>query len=102
MRTSLAKPATRLVARASSARVLYFSTTARVWSEGDTGSLRSGLGQPDAFQKREKANEDYEIRRREMAKLLDLKKKIQQQQKHLEQLSEHIEELTKEQGGEQN
>lgn len=99
MRLSLIRPA-RLVLRAGSFRAATFTTSARVLAEGDTGAMRPGA--PDAFQKREKSNEDYEIRRREMAKLLELKKKIQQQQKHLEQLSEHIEELTKEQGGEKN
>ncbi|KAI7776928.1 mitochondrial atpase [Diaporthe eres] len=56
----------------------------------------------DAFQKREKANEDYAIRLREKEKLLDLKKKLAEQQAHLKQLSDHIDEITKEQGGEHN
>jgi len=99
MRTSLARPVSRLVARAGSARVLTFSTTARVSGDGDTAW--SGMSQPDAIQQRKKAIEDYGIRQREMNKLLDLRKKIRQQQEHLQQLSTHIEELTKEQGGEQ-
>ena len=56
----------------------------------------------DAFQRREKANEDYAIRKREKEKLLELKKKLTEQQNHLKQLSDHIDDLTKEQGGEQN
>ena len=44
----------------------------------------------DAFQKRERANEDYVIRQREKEKLLDLKKKLAEQQAHLKQLSEHM------------
>lgn len=44
----------------------------------------------DAFQKREKANEDYAIRQREKEKLLELKKKLAEQQAHLKQLSDHM------------
>ena len=44
----------------------------------------------DAFQKREKANEDYAIRLREKEKLLELKKKLAEQQAHLKQLSDHM------------
>ncbi|KAK5632896.1 hypothetical protein RRF57_008610 [Xylaria bambusicola] len=69
----------------------------------------------DAFQRREKANEDYAIRQREKEKLMELRKKIAEQKDHLQKLSDHIglmlifllfpsfsDELTKEQGGEQN
>lgn len=44
----------------------------------------------DAFQKREKANEDWAIRQREKEKLLELKAKLAQQQAHLKQLSDHM------------
>lgn len=44
----------------------------------------------DAFQKREKANEDYAIRQREKEKLLELKKKLAEQQAHLKQLESHM------------
>ena len=44
----------------------------------------------DAFQKREKANEDYAIRLREREKLLELKKKLAEQQGHLQKLSDHM------------
>jgi DNA-binding PucR family transcriptional regulator len=44
----------------------------------------------DAFQKREKANEDYAIRQREMQKLMELKKKLADQQEHLRQLSDSM------------
>lgn len=44
----------------------------------------------DAFQKREKANEDYTIRQREKEKLLALKAKLAEQQAHLKQLSDHM------------
>ncbi|KAI0514807.1 mitochondrial ATPase inhibitor, IATP-domain-containing protein [Xylaria bambusicola] len=56
----------------------------------------------DAFQRREKANEDYAIRQREKEKLMELRKKIAEQKDHLQKLSDHIDELTKEQGGEKN
>lgn len=51
-------------------------------------SLAGGFS--DAFQKREKANEDYAIRQREKEKLLELKKKLAEQQAHLKQLSDHM------------
>ncbi|KAI0186728.1 putative mitochondrial ATPase inhibitor [Astrocystis sublimbata] len=79
-----------------------FSTTVRAMAAGDTGSPPKTGGQGDAFQQRERANEDYAIRRREQEKLLELRKKINEQQDHLKKLSDHIDELTKEQGGEKN
>ncbi|EHA54761.1 hypothetical protein MCOR27_011444 [Pyricularia oryzae] len=94
--TKVARPAVRL----SNARVA-FSTSAIRMAEGDLGSTpKTGGG--DAFQKRERAQEDYAIRQREKEKLLELKKKLAEQQAHLNKLSEHIDELTKSQGGEQN
>jgi len=44
----------------------------------------------DAFQRREKAQEDYAIRKREKEKLVELKKKLAEQQVHLQQLSDHM------------
>lgn len=44
----------------------------------------------DAFQRRERASEDYAIRQREKEKLLELKKKLTEQQQHLERLSQHM------------
>ncbi|KAI1323349.1 mitochondrial ATPase inhibitor, IATP-domain-containing protein [Xylariaceae sp. FL0255] len=79
-----------------------FTTTYRAMAAGDTGAPPKVGGQGDAFQKREKANEDYAIRQREKEKLLELKKKLAEQQGHLQKLSEHIDKLTKEQGGEHN
>lgn len=75
--------------------VRCFSTTARVMTEGSTGAPPKTGGTGDAFQRREKANEDYTIRQREKEKLLDLKKKLREQQGHLERLSKHIDEITK-------
>lgn len=44
----------------------------------------------DAFQRRERASEDYAIRQREKEKLLELKKKLTEQQQHLDRLSKHM------------
>ncbi|KAM5362565.1 hypothetical protein ACJZ2D_012477 [Fusarium nematophilum] len=92
--------------------VRCFSTTPRVMTEGATGAPPKTGGPGDAFQRREKANEDYAIRQREKEKLIELKKKLQEQQQHLERLSKHMygppspptnrDEITKDQGGEQN
>ncbi|GAW25234.1 putative mitochondrial ATPase [Rosellinia necatrix] len=79
-----------------------FSTTLRAMGAGDTGAPPKTGGQGDAFQRREKANEDYAIRMREKEKLLELRKKVAEQQSHLQKLSDHIDELTKSQGGEKN
>ncbi|ESZ98242.1 hypothetical protein SBOR_1338 [Sclerotinia borealis F-4128] len=77
-----------------------FTVSARTMGEGDTGAARFG-GQQDAFTKREKANEDYTIRQRENEKLLELKKKINEQRDHLKKLEDHISEIEKQSGGEQ-
>ncbi|KAK7951515.1 mitochondrial ATPase inhibitor- IATP-domain-containing protein [Apiospora aurea] len=94
------------IVKASSGLTTYaprraFATSLRVMGEGDTGAPRLG-GSNDPFVKREKANEDFSIKRREKEKLLELKKKLAQQREHLKQLSDHIDELTREQGGEHN
>jgi hypothetical protein len=68
---------------------------------GDTGAPPKTGGQGNAFQKREKAQEDYAIRMREKEKLLELKKKVAEQHEHLKKLEDHINDITKEQGGEQ-
>ncbi|KAL2165112.1 hypothetical protein VTH06DRAFT_408 [Thermothelomyces fergusii] len=83
MRTSvarLARPA--LLSRA-------FSTTARACS-GETGAPPKTGGQGDAFQKRERASEDYAIRQREKEKLKELRKKLAEQQAHLQKLADHM------------
>ncbi|TLD26934.1 hypothetical protein PspLS_04829 [Pyricularia sp. CBS 133598] len=93
--TKVARPAVRL----SNTRAL--STSAIRMAEGDLGSTpKTGGG--DAFQKRERAQEDYAIRQREKEKLIELRKKLAEQQAHLNKLAEHIDEITKGQGGEQN
>ncbi|KAK3337269.1 mitochondrial ATPase inhibitor, IATP-domain-containing protein [Cercophora scortea] len=86
---------------ASSARAT-FATTSRAMGAGDTGAPPKLGGQGDAFQRREKANEDFAIKQREKEKLLELRKKLHEQQAHLQQLSDHIDEITKNQGGEHN
>ncbi|RYP24828.1 hypothetical protein DL765_000374 [Monosporascus sp. GIB2] len=87
---------------ASSPSRRAFTATARAMGAGDTGAPPKTGGQGDAFQKRERASEDYAIRQREREKLLELKKKLAEQQGHLKKLSDHIDELTREQGGEHN
>ncbi|ELR06294.1 hypothetical protein GMDG_07885 [Pseudogymnoascus destructans 20631-21] len=77
-----------------------FATTARAMGAGDTGAVRP-TGQTDAFQKREKAQEDYAIRQREKEKLLELKKRLEKSQDHIKKLEQDIDEYTKSQGGEQ-
>ncbi|KAM7207054.1 Mitochondrial ATPase inhibitor, IATP domain containing protein [Rhypophila sp. PSN 637] len=66
------------------------ATSARVMAAGDTGAPPKTGGQGDAFQRREKAAEDYAIRQREKEKLLELRKKLHEQQAHLQQLSDHM------------
>ncbi|KAI0184594.1 mitochondrial ATPase inhibitor, IATP-domain-containing protein [Xylaria flabelliformis] len=91
---------TKIPSRGVSSRA--FSTTIRAMGAGDTGAPPKTGGQGDAFQRRERANEDYAIRQREKEKLLELRRKISEQQDHLKKLSDHIDELTREQGGEHN
>ncbi|EGO53660.1 hypothetical protein GE21DRAFT_1313143 [Neurospora crassa] len=94
LRTTVSKLARPTVSRA-------FATTSRALA-GETGAPPKTGGPGDAFQRREKANEDFAIRQREKEKLLELKKKLAEQQKHLKTLSDHIDEITREQGGERN
>jgi hypothetical protein len=44
----------------------------------------------DAFQKREKAQEDYAIRQREKEKLLALKKRLDEQSAHMKELEKDM------------
>jgi hypothetical protein len=53
-------------------------------------SLTNNCLPSDAFQKREKANEDYAIKQREKEKLLELKKKLADQQQHLKKLEDSM------------
>ncbi|KAJ0325209.1 hypothetical protein Brms1b_000512 [Colletotrichum noveboracense] len=87
LRVAATKAAARSVTLASRAA---FTTTSRAMSEGDTGAPPKMGGQGDAFQRREKAAEDMAIRQREREKLLELKKKLAEQQAHLQQLSDHM------------
>ncbi|EGS18830.1 uncharacterized protein CTHT_0054400 [Thermochaetoides thermophila DSM 1495] len=97
LRTSIVK-----VARPALLSRATFSTTVRAMSAGDTGAPPKTGGLGDAFQRRERAQEELAIRQREREKLLALKKKLEEQQAHLKQLADHIDEITRDQGGEQN
>lgn len=73
-----------------------FSISALRMAEGDSGAPRSGgSGQGDAFTKREQANENYEIQRREKEKLEALKKKIADGEAQLAKDRKDAEELNK-------
>lgn len=75
-----------------------FSLVTRRMAEGDTGAPRSGgASQGDAFSKREQANEDYNIRQREMEKLKALKAKIADSEQQLAKDRKDVEELSKKQ-----
>jgi len=103
LRTAIIR--TSSVHRAQRLAVSAFGVRNMSASEGATGSGFSrptGAAGGDSFTKREKATEDYYIRQKEREKLLELKKKLNQQRAHLDELDAHIEELTKNQGGEQN
>ncbi|KAF3483881.1 uncharacterized protein GIQ15_03205 [Arthroderma uncinatum] len=72
-------------------------------TEGSTGAPRAGGVQSgDAWTKKESAEENLYVKRKETEKLLALKEKLKQQRAHLDELDAHIDELTKNQGGEQN
>ncbi|KAG6005643.1 hypothetical protein E4U43_000563 [Claviceps pusilla] len=96
LRTTFTKTTTFRPLRAA------FSTTSRAMAAGDTGAPPKTGGQGDAFQRRERANEDYTIRQREKEKLQELKRRLDEHQQHLQRLSDHVEEISKEQGGEKN
>ncbi|KAI7216532.1 hypothetical protein KC333_g4787 [Hortaea werneckii] len=89
--------ATRALPRAQPART--FATTTYRMAAGDTGSPRSAAGGAggDAFSKREHANEEMEIRRREKEKLEALKKKIADSEAQLSKDRAEAEELNKKQ-----
>ncbi|KAG7007029.1 nucleoporin NSP1 [Physcia stellaris] len=68
------------------------STSAARFAEGDTGAPKSGgSSQGDAFNKREQADENYYVRKKEMEKLAALKEKIAEHQKHLNELDQQVE-----------
>ncbi|KAM4067525.1 mitochondrial ATPase inhibitor, IATP domain-containing protein [Hirsutella rhossiliensis] len=95
LRTTLARTAAMRPLGAAT-----ITTTARAMAQGDTGAPPKTGGQGDAFQRRERASEDYTIRQREKHKLLQLKNKAAEQQQHLGWLSKHIDEIAKEPDGE--
>ncbi|KAI1274328.1 mitochondrial ATPase inhibitor, IATP-domain-containing protein [Xylaria sp. FL0933] len=87
-RQTLTKIPSRGLATPVSCRA--FSTTLRAMAEGDVGAPPKTGGQGDAFQRRERASEDYAIRQREKEKLLELRKKITEQREHLDKLADHM------------
>ncbi|KAF2763945.1 hypothetical protein EJ03DRAFT_332305 [Teratosphaeria nubilosa] len=75
-----------------------FSIAAPRMAAGDTGAPRSGgASQGDAFSKREQANEDYNIRQREMEKLKALKAKIADSEAQLAKDKKDMEAMTNKQ-----
>ncbi|GLI73667.1 ATPase inhibitor [Penicillium ochrochloron] len=80
-----------------------FSVAAPRMGEGDTGAPRSGgSAASDSFTKREAAQEALYIREKELEKLAQLRKKINDQRAHLDELEGHINKLTKDQSGGKN
>ncbi|KAK5712597.1 ATPase inhibitor [Elasticomyces elasticus] len=71
-----------------------FSAVTRMMAEGDTGATRSGGGQGDAWQKREQASENDYVRRQELDKLAQLKRKIADQEAALAKDREEAEKLS--------
>ncbi|KAJ6152905.1 hypothetical protein N7497_007224 [Penicillium chrysogenum] len=73
-----------------------FSVAVPRMGEGDTGAPALTvvpLPGNDAFTKREAAQESLYIREKELEKLAQLKKKINEQRKHLDELETHIDGL---------
>ncbi|AGO11874.1 AaceriADR109Wp [[Ashbya] aceris (nom. inval.)] len=69
---------------------LRLGSMARFYSpEGSTGAPR-GESADDAFVKREKANEDYYIRKHEREQLAQLREQLQKQQKKIDNLEEQL------------
>ncbi|KAK9475529.1 uncharacterized protein V1510DRAFT_409496 [Dipodascopsis tothii] len=71
--------------------VIRFShnASARFYSEGSTGSSRGEAG-GDAFTKREKANEDYYVRKAEKERLVQLKEQLEKQRKLVEEAEKNL------------
>lgn len=73
---------------------LQTGVAARFYSEGATGSPRAS-GSEDTFLKRERAQEDYFIKKHEKDQLAHLKEQLKQQQKKIDSLEEKLENITK-------
>ncbi|ESX02003.1 hypothetical protein HPODL_05125 [Ogataea parapolymorpha DL-1] len=76
----------RNVAFASRTNRLAF---ARLYSEGSTGSTRSD-GSSDAFTKREKAQEDYYIKKHQAEQIAKLREQLAKQKEQLDHLESSI------------
>ncbi|CAH2446467.1 F1F0-ATP synthase inhibitor [Komagataella phaffii CBS 7435] len=62
---------------------------ARFYSEGSTGAPRSD-GSGDAFTKREKAQEDFYIKKHQAEQLAKLREQLKNQKEHLQNLEKEI------------
>jgi len=72
----------------------YFTTARIMRADGATGATRAGGEKAgDAFNKREKAQEELWIREEEKKKLEQLRDKLQEQKKHIETLTGNIDDL---------
>ncbi|SCU99137.1 LAFA_0G22210g1_1 [Lachancea sp. 'fantastica'] len=69
---------------------LQCGTAARFYTDGSTGSPR-GESADDAFSKRERAQEDYYVRKHEKELLAQLKQKVSEQQKKIDHLEGKLE-----------
>ncbi|SCU81149.1 LAME_0B05820g1_1 [Lachancea meyersii CBS 8951] len=68
---------------------LQCGMASRCYTEGSTGSPR-GESAEDAFVKRERAQEDYYIRKHEKDQLAQLRQKITEQQKKIDHLEDQL------------
>lgn len=90
MQWALATPVRRPRLAAKGKPRSLFRTRSFIRSSGINANRFSFQLRRDAFQRREKANEDYAIRQREKEKLLELRQKLKEQQQHLERLAQHM------------
>ena len=81
---------------AESTTIRNFSIAARRMAEGDAGAPRSGgSAQSDAFNKREKANEDMYMKQQEKKKLEELRRKIAEKEADVAKDRKEAEKLMK-------
>lgn len=78
-----------MLSRTINRRSVQSSLTAvRFYTEGATGAPRANS--PDAFNKREQAQEDYYVRQEEKRKLAALKEALKKQKEHLNEVEKHM------------
>ncbi|CAN6619539.1 F(1)-ATPase inhibitor IF(1), mitochondrial [Trichomonascus vanleenenianus] len=68
----------------------------RAYTEGATGAPRPEQGGSDAFNKRERAQEDYYVRQHEAEKLKALREELQKAKEERQKSDDNIEKLNKE------